>query len=160
MIHGAQYSSHRSRRWNSRQWQNTSSHQSAVADVEQSPVGSGRRVVVASDMATRCRNRMCSATRYATQKRGEFEGLSKGGRGSRCNFFAITKRPAFNRDPELRQQLRTSSGRIQTKGHLRRALGYGFISQDEYQTHWDMYDEVAAMLTGLRNYLDPNGQDR
>ena len=75
-------------------------------------------------------------------------------------IFAITKRPAFNRDPELRQQLRTSSGRIQTKGHLRRALGYGFISQDEYQTHWDMYDELAAMLTGLRNYLDPNGQDR
>jgi len=103
-------------------------------------------------------------------------------------IFAITNRPAFNRDSELRQQLRTASGRIQahlqegsaqstdkhkahyvsiacgsakeTKGHLRRALGYGFISQDEYQTHWDMYDELAAMLTGLRNYLDPNGQDR
>src|SRR5437899_12879198 len=101
---------------------------------------------------------------------------------------ATTEKPIFDRDTELRQQLRTSSGRIQAhlqegsaqttdkhkahyvsialgsakevKGHLRRALGYRFISQDEYQTHWDMYDELAAMLTGLRNYLDPNGQDR
>ena len=44
----------------------------------------------------------------------------------------------------------------EVKGHLRRALGYGFITQDEYKKHWDMYDELAAMLTKLRNYLDPD----
>ena len=90
--------------------------------------------------------------------------------------FAITNRPSFDGDAELRQQLRTSSGRIQghlqegsgqkidkhkahfvviargsakeTKGHLRRALGYGFISNEEYLKFWDTYDEIAAMLTG------------
>jgi four helix bundle protein len=99
-------------------------------------------------------------------------------------IFAITEKPIFDRDTELRQQLRTSSGRIQAhlqegsaqstdkhkahyvaialgsakevKGHLRRALGYGFITQDEYAKHWNVYDEIAAMLSGLKNYLDPN----
>ena len=99
--------------------------------------------------------------------------------------FAMTKRQAFDEEPELRRQLRSASGRIQahlqegygqatnkhkahyvciargsakeTKGHLRRALGYGFISQDEYTKYWTMYDEIAAMLTGLKNYLDPEG---
>ncbi len=96
--------------------------------------------------------------------------------------FALTERLAFNRDPELRQQMRSSSGRIQShlqegsgqsthrhyahyvciargsskemKGHLRRALGYKFISDHEYQIHWNMYDEIAAMLTGLKAYLE------
>jgi hypothetical protein len=40
------------------------------------------------------------------------------------------------------------------KGHLRRALGYKLITKDEYQKHWDVYDEIAAMLTGLKKYLD------
>jgi four helix bundle protein len=100
-------------------------------------------------------------------------------------IFALTQRPIFNRDPELREQMRSSSGRIQShlqegsgqstdrhyahyvciargsskemKGHLRRALGCKFISADEYQAHWDVYDEIAAMLTGLKDYLE--GQD-
>jgi len=99
-------------------------------------------------------------------------------------IFAITEKPIFDRDTELRQQLRTSSGRIQAhlqegsaqttdkhkaryvsialgsakevKGHLRRALGYRFISEDEYRKYWNVYDEIAAMLAGLRKYLDPD----
>ena len=84
---------------------------------------------------------------------------------------------------ELRNQMRTSSGRIQThlqegsgqstdkhfdhyvsiargsakemKGHLQRALGSKVISREEFNRHWNAYDEIAAMLTGLKNYLDP-----
>jgi four helix bundle protein len=91
-------------------------------------------------------------------------------------IFAMTEQPVFNRDPELRTQMRSSSGRIgshlqegsgqstdrhyahyvsiargsakEMKGHLRRALGYRFISDVEYQTHWNSYDEISAMLTG------------
>jgi four helix bundle protein len=102
--------------------------------------------------------------------------------------FAITSKAAFNADPELRQQLRTSSGRIQahlqessgqktdkhkahyisiargsakeTKAHLRRALGYGFISNDEYREFWNRYDELAAMLTGLLKYLERDDDPR
>ena len=98
-------------------------------------------------------------------------------------IFALTTRVAFNREPELRDQMRSSSGRIQThlqegsgqstdkhyahyvsiargsakemKGHLRLALGSKLISEEEYQQHWSAYDEIAAMLTGLKNYLDP-----
>ena len=40
------------------------------------------------------------------------------------------------------------------KGHLRRALGYRLISAAEYQIHWDVFDELAAMLTGLKSHLD------
>ena len=96
--------------------------------------------------------------------------------------FAITEKPVFNRDPELRAQMRSSSGRItshlqegsgqstdrhyahyvsiargsskEMKGHLRRALGYGFLSEEEYATHWQMFDEIAAMLTGLKRHLE------
>ena len=96
--------------------------------------------------------------------------------------FALTEKPTFNRDPELRAQMRSSSGRIpshlqegsgqstdrhyahyvaiargsskEMKGHLRRALGYRFISEEEYQAHWDAFDEIAAMLTGLKRHLD------
>ena len=96
--------------------------------------------------------------------------------------FALTEKPAFNRDIELRAQMRSSSGRIpahlqegsgqstdrhyahyvsiargsakEMKGHLRRALGYGFISEAEYQTQWNAFDEIAAMLTGLKRYLE------
>jgi four helix bundle protein len=75
-------------------------------------------------------------------------------------IFALTEKPAFERHLELRRQMRSSSGRIQShlqegagqntdrhyahyvaiargsskemKGHLRRALGYRFITQQEY----------------------------
>jgi four helix bundle protein len=40
------------------------------------------------------------------------------------------------------------------KGHLRRALGYKFITDDDYQAHWNVYDEIAAMLTGLKDFLE------
>ena len=97
-------------------------------------------------------------------------------------IFALTERPSFGRDPELRQQLRKSSGRIQAnlqegsgqttdrhygeyvarargsskevKAHLRRALGYRYISESDYQKHWSMFDEIAKMLTGLKKHLD------
>jgi len=103
-------------------------------------------------------------------------------------IFSLTERPVFNRDPELRQQMRSSSGRIQShlqegsgqstdrhyahyvgiargsskemKGHLRRAPGYKFITDDEYQVHWDLYDEIAAMLTGLKDYLERQDRKR
>src|SRR5262245_35720649 len=97
-------------------------------------------------------------------------------------IFVLTERPAFERDPELRRQLRKSSGRIQAnlqegsgqttdrhygeyvarargsakemKGHLRRALGYRLITESEYQKQWATYDEIAKMLTGLKKHLD------
>ena len=46
------------------------------------------------------------------------------------------------------------------KGHLRRALGYRFITQQEYQQHWNVFDEIAAMLTGLKNYLETDDRSR
>jgi four helix bundle protein len=82
----------------------------------------------------------------------------------------------------MRRQLRTSSGRIQShlqegsgqgsdrhyahyvgiargsskevKGHLRRALGCRFITDEEYRLHWQRFDEIAAMLSGLKKFLD------
>jgi len=101
-------------------------------------------------------------------------------------IFALTAKETFDAHDELRMQMRTASGRIQAhlhegagqttdkhyahyvgiargsakemKGHLRRALGYGFISETEFQSHWRVYDELAAMLTGLKRYLDPEGE--
>jgi four helix bundle protein len=103
-------------------------------------------------------------------------------------IFALTTKVAFNRDPELRQQMRSSSGRIQAhlqegsgqstdkhyahyvgiargsakemKGHLRRALGCKFIVQTDYDKYWKEYDEIAAMLTGLKRYLDESNGKR
>src|SRR6185436_1462743 len=94
----------------------------------------------------------------------------------------LTDRPAFAVDQELRRQLRSSSGRIQShlqegagqgsdrhyadyvsiargsskevKGHLRRALGCRLITEDEYRVHWSRFDEIAAMLSGLKKFLD------
>jgi four helix bundle protein len=102
--------------------------------------------------------------------------------------FALTDTPAFNPHVELRTQMRTASGRIQAhlqegagqttdrhyahyvgiargsakemKGHLRRARGYGVVSESMFQTYWKAYDEIAAMLTGLKRYLDPEGEAR
>ena len=46
------------------------------------------------------------------------------------------------------------------KGHLRRALGCKFISEAQYDLHWKVYDEIAAMLTGLKQFLDgPQTED-
>jgi four helix bundle protein len=98
-------------------------------------------------------------------------------------IFALTTQVGFNRHLELRNQMLNASGSIQAhlqegsgqstdkhyahyvsiargsakemKGHLRRALGYRLISEDEFTKYWETYDEIAAMLTGLKNYLDP-----
>jgi four helix bundle protein len=103
-------------------------------------------------------------------------------------FLRLTENPAFEQDPELRRQLRSSSGRIQShlqegsgqgtdrhfahyvgiargsskevKGHLRKAFGCQFITEEEYRLHWDRYDEIAAMLTGLKNFLDRQESSR
>jgi four helix bundle protein len=100
-------------------------------------------------------------------------------------IVALTDRPAFENDPELRRQLRASSGRIQShlqegsgqgtdrhyahyvsiargsskevKGHLRRALGCRLITEEEYWLRWHRFDEIAAMPSGLKKFLD--GQD-
>ena len=42
----------------------------------------------------------------------------------------------------------------EVKGHLRRALRYELISPAEYQRHWKVFDEIAAMLTGLKRHLE------
>jgi four helix bundle protein len=103
-------------------------------------------------------------------------------------IFALTEDPAFDQDPELRRQLRSSSGRIQAhlqegsgqstdrhfshyvgiargsskevKGHLRRALGCRLMTAEQYRLHWDRFDEIAAMLTGLKNFLDAQDNSR
>jgi four helix bundle protein len=97
-------------------------------------------------------------------------------------IFALTSRPEFEREPELRRQLRTAAGRIQShlqegsgqstdrhyahyvgiargsskdvRGHLRRAVGSQLIAEEEYRMHWNQYDQIAAMLTGLKKFLD------
>lgn len=97
-------------------------------------------------------------------------------------IFELTSRPEFKQEPELRRQLRTVAGRIQShlqegsgqstdrhyahyvavargsskevKGHLRRALGCRLIADEEYRLHWNRYDEIAAMLTGLKKFLE------
>ena len=100
-------------------------------------------------------------------------------------IVALTDRAGFGQEGDLREQLRKSSGRIQAhlqegsgqstdrhfahyvsiargsskevKGHLRRALGCGLITDEEYRLHWSRFDEIAAMLSGLKKFLD--GQD-
>ena len=97
-------------------------------------------------------------------------------------IVALTSRPEFDCDPELRRQLRTAARRIQShlqegsgqstdrhyahyvsiargsskevKGHLRSALGSQLVAEEEYRLHWKRYDEIAAMLTGLKKFLD------
>jgi four helix bundle protein len=97
-------------------------------------------------------------------------------------IFDLTARQCFDEDPELRAQLRRSSGRIQAnlqegsgqgtdrhyaqyvitargsskevKAHLRRALGYRYITEVEYKRYWNLYDEIARMLTGLKKHLE------
>jgi hypothetical protein len=43
---------------------------------------------------------------------------------------------------------------LRLNGQLRRALWYRFISEQEYPTHWETFDEIAAMLIGLKRHLD------
>ena len=97
-------------------------------------------------------------------------------------IFQLTERSIFGRDPELRTQMRKSSGRIQAnleegdgqttdkhygqyvarargsakemKGHLRRAVGYKYITQAEYKEFWETYDAIAGMLSRLKKHLD------
>ena len=48
----------------------------------------------------------------------------------------------------------------EVKGHLRRALGYGYITEAQYKSHWEMFDEIAAMLTGLKKHLETANRKR
>ena len=42
----------------------------------------------------------------------------------------------------------------EVKGHLRRALGCRLITDEEYRLHWSRFDEIAAMVSGLKKFLD------
>src|SRR5262249_29037433 len=116
-------------------------------------------LVVALPAATMRWNGRCSATLHERKSVENLKVYQKAVTGADA-ILAITSKPAFDGDRELRQQLRTASGRIQAhlqegsaqstdkhkahyisialgsakevKGHLRRALGYGFITEDEY----------------------------
>jgi four helix bundle protein len=95
---------------------------------------------------------------------------------------ALTNRPEFRRDPELRDQLRSSSARVpaliseghgqktdrhfasylfnargsskEVRAHLRVARGRGFISENEEATYAAPYHEIPKMLTGLIKHLE------
>jgi len=47
--------------------------------------------------------------------------------------------------PHAHVALIASGSARETKGDLRRALGYHFINQDEYDKYWKEYDEIAAI---------------
>jgi four helix bundle protein len=94
---------------------------------------------------------------------------------------AILKRPVFGKDLELKDQLSRSSGRVgpliaegfgqntdrqmadyyarargsalESKGHLAKARGQEFISDDECRGIGDKYTEISKMLTPWINYL-------
>jgi four helix bundle protein len=95
---------------------------------------------------------------------------------------AVTNRLEFGRDPELRRQLRGASGRIpshiaegfgqktdrhfahylyiargtakEIRAHLAVAKGRSYITEAERLMHWETYDEIARMLTGLIRHLE------
>jgi four helix bundle protein len=95
---------------------------------------------------------------------------------------AITNRIEFARDQELRRQLRAASGRIpahiaegfgqktdrhfahylyiargsakEIRAHLMVATGRRYITEAERLSHWEAYDELARMLTGLIRHLE------
>ena len=99
---------------------------------------------------------------------------------------AMTDRREFRADPELRRQLRNASARIpshiaegfgqktdrhfahylyiargttkEVRAHLAVASGRRFITESERQAHWDRYDEIAKMLTGLIRHLEREGR--
>lgn len=94
---------------------------------------------------------------------------------------AILKRPVFGKDLELKDQLSRSSGRVgpliaegfgqntdrqmadyygrargsalESRGHLAKAAGKEFISEDECAGIGSKYTEISKMLTPWINYL-------
>jgi four helix bundle protein len=95
---------------------------------------------------------------------------------------AITDRPSFRHDPELRQQLRDASARVpaliseghgqktdrhfahylyvargtckEVRAHLSVARGRAHITEAERSQRWERYEEIARMLTGLIRHLE------
>ena len=95
---------------------------------------------------------------------------------------AIIKRPTFDRDPRLRQQLGASSSSVpariaegfeqksdrhfahylyiargsaqETRTHLRVASGRGHLPSREAESTRSMYQEIASMTTGLIRHLE------
>ncbi len=94
---------------------------------------------------------------------------------------ALLKRPIFRKDLELKDQLSRSSGRVpaliaegfgqstdrqmadyyarargsalESRGHLAKAAGEEFISEEELGTYDGKYIEIGKMLTPWINYL-------
>jgi four helix bundle protein len=102
---------------------------------------------------------------------------------------ALLKRPGFNRDFDLKDQLSRSSGRVaplvaegygqltdrhlatylgrargsvlETIGHLSKARGQDFIAESEHSELNERYDHVGRMLTRWIDYLrDSDWTDR
>jgi four helix bundle protein len=95
---------------------------------------------------------------------------------------AILKRPCFQKDPKLRDQLADSSDAVpsliadgfpqstdrylaqflyrsrgessETRTHLRVATGRGYISEKELIALCDRYNEIEKMLTGFIRHLE------
>jgi four helix bundle protein len=94
---------------------------------------------------------------------------------------ALLKRPIFRKDLELKDQLSRSSGRVvaliaegfgqstdrqmadyyarargsalESRGHLAKALGEEFVSEEELAAYEGKYIEIGKMLTPWINYL-------
>ena len=101
---------------------------------------------------------------------------------------ALTDRPEFFRDYDLRDQLRSASGGVpaniseghgqktdrhfahylyiargttkEIRAHLRVARGRGHITESEQATHSAAYDEIAKMLSGLIPHLEREDRAR
>ena len=95
---------------------------------------------------------------------------------------AILKRPCFQKDPKLRDQLADSSDAVpalisdgfpqstdrffaqflyrskgessETRTHLNVARGRGYITEDELVALCDRYNEIEKMLTGFIRHLE------
>jgi four helix bundle protein len=101
---------------------------------------------------------------------------------------ALTDRPEFIRDPELRRQLRAASGGVpshiseghgqktdrhfahylyiargttkELRAHLLVARGRRYVTESELVTYSATYDEIARMLTGLIRHLEREDRAR
>jgi four helix bundle protein len=101
---------------------------------------------------------------------------------------AMTNRPPFDRDPDLRRQLRSSSGGVpahiaegfgqktnrhfahylymargtthEVRTHLRIPSGRQYIEKCDRLRYADAYDEIARMLTGLIRHLERDDRPR